>query len=207
MSRNNPSLFFDWSGVIRDKRRTFRMAPSFFFIQLEVLGQTRSVTISFLGFSWFRLVDPGQTKKVTVSLLAFSWFRMVVPGRNTKVSVSVLVFSWFTLLVPCQTRKVSISLLVWSAFGNCRVNVRNIPYYSSSALCRVILRETRRRFALLLISSRFSVVEALVSLISPMLRLNGAAPRFSSFRIFFACVVLVAHSFVELLSGRAILRM
>ena len=142
----------------------------------------------------------------SVSFLVFSRFRLVVPGRTRKVSVSVLVFSWFTLVVPCQTRKVSISLLVWSSFGNSRVNLKNIPYYSSSVPCRVILRETRRRFSLLLISSRFFRVEALVSLISPMLRLNGAAPTFCSFSIFFACVVLVAHSFVELLSGRAILR-
>ena len=37
-----------------------------------------------------------------------------------------------------------------------------------------------------------------MSLISPFLGLSGAVPSFSSFSLFNACFVLVAHNFVEM---------
>ena len=48
----------------------------------------------------------------------------------------------------------------------------------------------------------FSWVEAVMSLMSPILGLSGAVPRFSSFSRFIACIVLVAHNTVELQSER-----
>ena len=37
-----------------------------------------------------------------------------------------------------------------------------------------------------------------MSLISPIVGLSGAVPRFLSFSLFIACIVLVAHNFFEL---------
>ena len=48
----------------------------------------------------------------------------------------------------------------------------------------------------------FALVEAVMSLMSPILWLFGAAPRFFPFNLFIACIVSVAHSFVELQSER-----
>ena len=44
----------------------------------------------------------------------------------------------------------------------------------------------------------FPWVEAVMSLMSPILGLSGAVPSFSSFSLFIACFVLVAHNIVEL---------
>ena len=41
-----------------------------------------------------------------------------------------------------------------------------------------------------------------MSLMSPILRLSGAVPRFFSFSQSIACFVLIAHNFVELKSER-----
>ena len=41
-----------------------------------------------------------------------------------------------------------------------------------------------------------------MSLMSPILGLSGAVPRFFSFSLFLACIVLIAHIFVELKSER-----
>ena len=48
----------------------------------------------------------------------------------------------------------------------------------------------------------FSWVEALMSLMSPILGLSGTFPRFFSFNLFIACIVLVAHYIVQLQSER-----
>ena len=46
----------------------------------------------------------------------------------------------------------------------------------------------------------FPRVEAVMSLMSPILGLSGAFHRFFSFSLFIACIVLIAHIFVELKS-------
>ena len=48
----------------------------------------------------------------------------------------------------------------------------------------------------------FSRVEAIISLMSPILGLSGAVPRFFSINQFIACIDLVAHNIVELQSER-----
>ena len=48
----------------------------------------------------------------------------------------------------------------------------------------------------------FALVEAVISLTSPMLGLSGAVSSFFSFSLFIACIVLVAHNIVELQSDR-----
>ena len=48
----------------------------------------------------------------------------------------------------------------------------------------------------------FFRVEAVMSLMSPILGLSGAVPRFSSFNRFIACVVFVAHNVDQLQSER-----
>ena len=50
----------------------------------------------------------------------------------------------------------------------------------------------------------FSWVEAVMSLMSPILGLSGAVLRFFSFSQSIDCIVLVAHKIVELQSGRAV---
>ena len=57
---------------------------------------------------------------------------------------------------------------------------------------------------MLRISLVFPRVEAVMSLMSPILGLSGANPRFFSFSLFIACIVLVAHSIVQLQSERAV---
>ena len=52
------------------------------------------------------------------------------------------------------------------------------------------------------ITPYFSWVEAVMSLMSPILGLSGAVPRFFPFSLFIACIVLVAHNTVELHSER-----
>ena len=52
------------------------------------------------------------------------------------------------------------------------------------------------------ITSFFSWVEAVMSLMLPILGLSGAVPRFFSFSLFIACIILVAQNFVELQSER-----
>ena len=49
----------------------------------------------------------------------------------------------------------------------------------------------------------FFRVEAVMSLMSPILGSSGAVPRFFSFSLFIACIVLVAHNIVQLQSERA----
>ena len=44
----------------------------------------------------------------------------------------------------------------------------------------------------------FPRVEAVMSLMSPILGLSGAVPSFFSFSLFLACIVLVAHNIVQL---------
>ena len=41
-----------------------------------------------------------------------------------------------------------------------------------------------------------------MSLMSPILGLSGTVPRFFSFSLFIACIVLVAHTIVQLQSAR-----
>ena len=48
----------------------------------------------------------------------------------------------------------------------------------------------------------FVLVEAVMSLTSPILGLSGAVSSFFSFSLFIACIVLVAHIIVELQSDR-----
>ena len=48
----------------------------------------------------------------------------------------------------------------------------------------------------------FALVEAVLSLTSPILGLSGASPNFSSFSLFIACIVLVAHNIVQLQSEK-----
>ena len=48
----------------------------------------------------------------------------------------------------------------------------------------------------------FPLVEAVMSLMSPILWFSGAVPRFFSFSLFIACIVLVAHNTVEMHSER-----
>ena len=48
----------------------------------------------------------------------------------------------------------------------------------------------------------FSKVEAVMSLMSPILGLSGAVPRFLSFSQFIACIYLIAHNIVDLQSER-----
>ena len=48
----------------------------------------------------------------------------------------------------------------------------------------------------------FYWVEAVMSLMSPILGLSGTVPGFFSFSLFFACIVLVAQNIVQLQSGR-----
>ena len=48
----------------------------------------------------------------------------------------------------------------------------------------------------------FHWVEAVMSLMSPIPELSGAVPSFSSFSLFIACIVLVAHNIVQLQSER-----
>ena len=48
----------------------------------------------------------------------------------------------------------------------------------------------------------FPRVEAVMSLMSPILGLSGTVPRFFSFRLFIACIVLVAHNIVQMQSER-----
>ena len=48
----------------------------------------------------------------------------------------------------------------------------------------------------------FALVEAVMSLMSPILWLYGAVPRLFSFNLFIACIVSVRHNFVELQSER-----
>ena len=48
----------------------------------------------------------------------------------------------------------------------------------------------------------FALVEAVMSLMSPILWLYGAVPRFFPLNLFIACIFSVAHSFVELQSDR-----
>ena len=48
----------------------------------------------------------------------------------------------------------------------------------------------------------FALVEAVKSLMLPILGLSGAVPRFFSFSLFIACIVLVAHNIVQLQSER-----
>ena len=48
----------------------------------------------------------------------------------------------------------------------------------------------------------FALVEAVMSLTSPILGSSGAVSSFSSFSLFPACIVLVAHNIVELQSDR-----
>ena len=48
----------------------------------------------------------------------------------------------------------------------------------------------------------FALVEAVMSLTSPILGSSGAVSSFSSFSLFDACVVLFAHNIVELQSDR-----
>ena len=50
----------------------------------------------------------------------------------------------------------------------------------------------------------FPRVEAVMSLMSPILWLSGAVPRFFSFSLFLACIVIVAHNTVQLQSERAV---
>ena len=50
--------------------------------------------------------------------------------------------------------------------------------------------------------SFFSRVEAVMSLMLPILGLSGAVPRFFSFNQFIAGIVLFAHNIVELQSER-----
>ena len=52
------------------------------------------------------------------------------------------------------------------------------------------------------ITSCFSWVEAVMSLMSPIAGLSGAVPSFFSFSLFLACIVLVAHNIVQLQSER-----
>ena len=46
-----------------------------------------------------------------------------------------------------------------------------------------------------------------MSLMLPILGLSGAVPRFFSFSLFIACIVLVAHNIIELHSERAVFGM
>ena len=48
----------------------------------------------------------------------------------------------------------------------------------------------------------FALVEAVMSLTSPILGLSGAVSSLFSFSLFIACIVLVAHNIVELQSDR-----
>ena len=48
----------------------------------------------------------------------------------------------------------------------------------------------------------FALVEAVMSLVSPILWLYGTVPKFFPFNLFIACIVSVAHIFVELQSER-----
>ena len=48
----------------------------------------------------------------------------------------------------------------------------------------------------------FALVEAVMSLMSPILWLYGTVPRFFSFSLFIACIVSVAHNIVQLQSER-----
>ena len=57
---------------------------------------------------------------------------------------------------------------------------------------------------MLRISLVFRRVEAIISLMLPILGLSGAVPRFFSFSLFIACIVLVAHNIVKLQSERAV---
>ena len=57
---------------------------------------------------------------------------------------------------------------------------------------------------MLRISLVFPRVEAVMSLLSPILGLSGAVPRFSSFNLFIACIVLVAQNIIQLQSERAV---
>ena len=50
-------------------------------------------------------------------------------------------------------------------------------------------------------------MEAVMSLMSPILGLSGAFPRFFSISLFTACIVLVAHNIVKLQSERAVFYM
>ena len=59
--------------------------------------------------------------------------------------------------------------------------------------------EFRRSSVSLLV---FALVEAVMSLMLPILGLSGAVPRFFSFSLFIACIVLVAHNIVEFQSER-----
>ena len=52
------------------------------------------------------------------------------------------------------------------------------------------------------ITSGISWVEAVMSLMLPILWLYGAVPRFFPFNLFIACIVSVAHNFVDLQSER-----
>ena len=63
----------------------------------------------------------------------------------------------------------------------------------------VQLRHFRDTFRGSSVSLRiFSWVEAVMSLMSPILGLSGAVPRFFPFSLFLACTVLVAHNTGEL---------
>ena len=55
---------------------------------------------------------------------------------------------------------------------------------------------------MLRISLVFPRVEAVMSLMSLIVGLSGAVPRFSSFSLFIACIVFVAHNFDQLQSDR-----
>ena len=48
----------------------------------------------------------------------------------------------------------------------------------------------------------FALVEALMSLTSPILGLSGAVSSFFSFSLFIDCIALVAHNTVQLQSDR-----
>ena len=56
----------------------------------------------------------------------------------------------------------------------------------------------RRLSTIVLYHSVFSWVEAIMSLMLPILWLSGTVPRFSSFSQFIACIVLIAHNIVKL---------
>ena len=72
-------------------------------------------------------------------------------------------------------------------------------YWITCATFVVRSVEFRKSYVSLLV---FALVEAVMSLTSPILGLSGAASSFFSFSLFIACIVLVAHNIVELQSDR-----
>ena len=107
------------------------------------------------------------------------------------------------LLNPLMNSEHSRWICIWAISSVC------VKYILSAELNEVLdqLRHfcgTFRRISGIVPyhSVFFPRVEAVMSLMSPILWLSGTVPRFSSFSQFIACVDLVAHNIVELQSER-----